>query len=316
MSAPIEAHLPPVTRDALEARLERLRAEVRDPRAGVFGPGSKVWEVNGEAASFLGAGRAALLQLAHPWVAQAIEDHSQTRDDPFGRFQRTFFHVFRMVYGDLDTALRSARAVHAVHQRIAGALPGGGSYRANDPHALLWVHATLWDTSVLCFEAVVRPLGDAEKERYYDETRRFAWLFGIPDEVLPPDWGAFRAWVAGMLEGDVLAVGPPAAEIGRFLFRPLVPGTGPLLRRYGELTAWWLPERLAEGFGLSRGGAAGRRRTDAFLRRTARAWRHLPRRVRYLPPYLDACRRVAGRRGRDPVGDALLRLWMGRARPL
>lgn len=305
-----------VTRDALEARLDRLRNEVRDPRAGLFGPESQVWAVNKEAVSFLGAGRAALLQLAHPWVATAIAQHSRTLDDPIGRFQRTFFHVFRMVYGDLETAIRSARAVHAIHERVAGTLADGSAYRANEPHALLWVHATLWDTSVLCYETVIRPLSEDEKERYYAETRRFAWLFGIPDDVLPPDWGAFQQYVRGMLAGDALAVTPAAANIGRQLFRPLVPGTGALMRRYGELTAQWLPERIAADFGLGRGDGAGRRRSGALLRRVAWIWPVLPRRLRYLPPYVEARRRVAGRRDRDRVGEALLRLWMGRARPL
>lgn len=305
-----------VTREALEARFERLRAELRDPRAGLFGPDSEVWKVNKEAVSFLGAGRAALLQLAHPWVATGIAQHSKTLDDPIGRFQRTFFHVFRMVYGDLETAIRSARAVHAIHERVNGKLADGSAYRANEPHALLWVHATLWDTSVLCYETVIRPLSADEKQRYYTETRRFAGLFGIQDELLPPDWEAFRGYVQGMLDGDTLVVTPPAAEIGRQLFRPLVPGTGPLLRRYGELTAQWLPERLAAGFGLGRGDGDARRRSDALVRRAGKVWPYLPRRLRYLPPYVEARRRVAGRRDRDRVGEALLRLWMGRARPL
>jgi uncharacterized protein (DUF2236 family) len=312
-----------VTGEDLEAGLARVRALVADPRGGVFGPGSMVWAVNKEAISFLGAGRAALLQLAHPWVARAIEQHSRTRDDPIGRFQRTFLHVFRMVYGDLETALGTARAVHAIHRRIAGELAepagpfaAGSAYCANAPHALLWVHATLWDTSVLCYEAVVRPLGPAEKARYYDETRRFAWLFGIPDAALPRDWPSFAAYCRSMLTSDVLTVTPEAARMASFLFRPLVPGTGPLLRRYAELTAWLLPERLAAGFGLERGGEAGRRRFERTLRGLARAWPHLPRRLRYLPPYVAARRRAAGRAGRDRLGELLARAWMGRATPL
>jgi uncharacterized protein (DUF2236 family) len=312
-----------VARADLELRLARLRAEVRDPRAGLFGPGSKLWEVNKHSIAFLGAGRAALLQLAHPWVAAAVDQHSRTRDDPFGRFQRTFFHVFRMVYGDLDTALRAGRAVHRIHERITGALPEaagpfaqGSAYRANDPDALLWVHATLWHTSVLCFESVVRPLAVAERRAYYAETRRFAALFGIPDEVLPPSWEDFDAYVEQMLGGDVLGVTEPARRIAQFLLEPLVPGTGPLLERYAEITAWLLPARLAEGFGLDRGGAAGRRRTDATLARLRRVWPHLPRRVRYLPPYVEARRRIAGRSGPDPVGDLLGRFFVGRARSL
>jgi uncharacterized protein (DUF2236 family) len=313
-----------VSREALELRLARLRREVRDPRAGLFGPGSVVWEVNKESVCFLGAGRAALLQLAHPWVAWAIEHHSRTRDDPFGRFQRTFFHVFRMVYGDLETALRAARAVHAIHSEVsgaigpaacaarAGAFPPGSAYFANEPEALLWVHATLWDTSILCYEAVVRPLSPEEKARYCDEIRRFAALFGIPDEIVPPDWASFQRYVQGMLGGDVLEVTPPAVEMGRFAMRPLLPGTGPLARRYAELTAWWLPPRLAEGFGLARGGERGRLRAEATLRRLARVWRRLPRRVRYLPAYVEARRRLAGRTDRDPVGELLSRVLIGR----
>jgi uncharacterized protein (DUF2236 family) len=308
-----------VTRDDLEAELARLRATVADPNAGLFGPGSKVWELERETICFLGAGRAALLQLAHPSVAWAIRHHSKTRDDPTGRFQRTFFHVFRMVFGDLDTVLRAARAVHAVHARIegaieqaAGAFPAGARYRANAPDALLWVHATLVHTVVLCYEAVIRELPLDEKNAYYEETKRFALLFGVRDRALPPDWPSFDAYVAGVLEGGTLAVTAPAAEMARFLFAPPFPGAGPLLRRYGELTAWLLPERLALDFGLDRGGERGRVRHEARLRRLRQLWPLLPDRLRYLPAYLEACRRVAGQPGRDPLGELLSRVLVGR----
>ena len=312
-----------VSREELEERLARVRALVRDPRAGLFGPGSKVWEVNKESISFLGGGRAALLQLAHPWVAFGIEQHSSTRDDPFGRFQRTFFQVFRMVYGDLDTAFRSARAVHAIHTRIegrldaaAGPFAAGSLYRANQVDALLWVHATLWDTSLLCFESVVRPLRIDEKRAYYEETKRFAYLFGIPDTVLPPTWEDFDRYVQQMLASDVLDVAPPAARMAAFLFQPLIPGTGAVMRGYAEITAWLLPERLAAGFGLERDGEAGRLRFEAKLRKLRRIWPHLPRRARYLPAYVEARRRIAGRTDKDPIGAALSRLFVGRAKPL
>jgi uncharacterized protein (DUF2236 family) len=307
-----------VTRADLEARIDRLRALCTDPRAGLFGPGSKVWEVNRHSISFLGGGRAALLQLAHPWVAWGVEQHSRTRDDPFGRFQRTFFHVFRMVYGDLDTAIAAARAVHRIHERITGEIGGaagpfaaGSRYAANQADALLWVHATLWDTSIRCFEAVVRPLSLDERRRYYDETRRFAWLFGIDDDVLPAMWDDFDAYVEGMLASEVLTVAEPAARMAGFLFQPPVRGSGPLMRRYAEITAWLLPERLADGFGLARGGDAGRRRVDATLARLRKAWPRLPERLRYLPAYVEARRRVEGRTGGDPVGALLQRLFVG-----
>ena len=67
---------------------------------------------------FLGAGRALLLQLAHPWVAAAIAEHSRTFDDPIGRFHRTFGVVFSMVFGSLDQAIAAARRLHRRHAAI------------------------------------------------------------------------------------------------------------------------------------------------------------------------------------------------------
>jgi uncharacterized protein (DUF2236 family) len=64
--------------EELAERLARVRALARDPCAGLFGPRSDVWEVNKESISLLGGERAALPQLAHPWVARGIEQHSST----------------------------------------------------------------------------------------------------------------------------------------------------------------------------------------------------------------------------------------------
>jgi uncharacterized protein (DUF2236 family) len=274
--------------------------------------------VNRHSIVFLGAGRAALLQLAHPAVAYAIERHSRTRDDPFGRFQRTFARVFAMVFGDLDSALGAARAVHAVHSAIEGEIPaeagppfGGARYHANDPEALLWVHATLFDTSLLVFELVAGRLPETERERYYAETLRFAALFGIPAEVLPPDRRRFEAYVAGMLEGDRLRVTPPAARMGRFVLRAPHPALAPLSAGYRLLTGYLLPERLAEGFGLSRGGEAGRQLYAAILALLRAGHPRWPRRLRYLPAYLEARRRLAGRTDPDWLGERFSRLLVG-----
>ena len=307
-----------VFRADLEARLAAVEALVRDPREGIFGPSSAVWPVNRESLVFLGAGRAALLQLAHPFVATGVDRHSRTRTDPLGRFQRTFAQVFGMVFGDLESAFRAARGVHAIHGRIRGELPdaagrhaAGTFYEANEPEALLWVHATLWDTSILCWEAIRGPLPEDIRERYYAETRRFGMLFGIPDDVLPESFAAFRAYMDRMLEGEALSVVPCAAEMARFLFQPRVPGTGPLMRWYARFTAGLLPARLARDFGLP---ASDPSRHQRDLRRLRAVFRRLPERLRYLPAYVEARRRLEGRTDRDYVGEALSRLLVGSAR--
>src|SRR5512147_1325745 len=107
-----------ISREEHEASLTALVRDIADPRDGILGPRSVAWQLGGDLAIFLGGGRAALLQLAHPMVAFAVEQHSRTRADIVGRFQRTFRNVFAMVFGELDDALAAARRVHNVHTRI------------------------------------------------------------------------------------------------------------------------------------------------------------------------------------------------------
>src|SRR5271169_662520 len=98
-----------------EALLATVAAQTADPSAGIFGPRSLSWQINRESALFLGAGRAALLQLAHPWVAAALAEHSSLRADPLARFHHTFRVVFTMVFGTLDQALAASRHLYRLH---------------------------------------------------------------------------------------------------------------------------------------------------------------------------------------------------------
>src|SRR5215207_10533073 len=95
-----------------ENTLDTVRAAAAGGDEGVFGPESLIWRVDREAAVFLGAGRALLLQLAHPWVAAGIAEHSTTLADPIGRFHRTFAIMFTLVFGSLDQACAVARRLH------------------------------------------------------------------------------------------------------------------------------------------------------------------------------------------------------------
>jgi uncharacterized protein (DUF2236 family) len=310
-----------VTRSELERRIAEVRAQVRDPRAGLYGPGSVSWKVNREAIVMLGGGRAALLQLAHPFVAHAIDQHSHTKSDPIGRFQRTFANVFAMVFGDLDHALVSARRVYDVHVHIhgpiretIGAYTEGQRYHANDPAALFWVQATLVDSALRMYELGVGPLTDAEKERYYAESLLFAKLFGIPDSALPPDFAAFRRYVDETMESGVLAVGRPALEMRRFLFQAPRRVHEPLAAWYRVFTAGLLTPRLRQGFELDFGP-----REEAIFRRSIpllrAAYRVAPRRFCHFPDYVEACRRVEGRPVHDAFGRFLEKIAMKAIEP-
>src|SRR5205807_8658491 len=111
-----------VAANDLEVALDRVRADAAGPVPGVFGPSSVTWQIDREAVVFLGAGRALLLQLAHPWVAAAIAEHSRTLADPIGRFHRTFEITLTMVFGSAGQAVAAARRLHQRHAGVCGTL--------------------------------------------------------------------------------------------------------------------------------------------------------------------------------------------------
>ena len=288
--------MPIVTSAELEESLEELRAQVIDPREGILGPRSIAWQLGADLGLFIGGGRAALLQLAHPMVAHAIDHHSRTRTDVVGRFQRTFRNVFAMIYGELDDAIVAARRVHAIHTRVHGTLreavgnwAAGTPYHANDADSLRWVHATLIDTTIVMRELLDGPLPIETKNAYMIELHRFGALFGIPRALLPASWDAHTAYMNEMIR-DRLVVAPCAREMARFLV-----GRGgdsqPVLGRIAEaVTHILLPPHLAEQFELR--GAP--RRTRAGLAGFAALYRRLPRRMVAIPAHEAAWRRLEG----------------------
>ena len=286
-----------VTRAALEASLATLQRQIEDPRAGILGPCSIAWRLGGDLATFLGGGRAALLQLAHPLVAYAIDQHSQTRADVAGRFQRTFRSVFAMVFGDLDAAFRAARKVHAIHAQIHGTIPeragswaAGTPYHANDAESLRWVHATLVDTILVVREQLGDPLPDAIKDGFVIEMNRFGALFGIPSSLLPESWLAHDSYMCAMFTSDRLAVAPCARAMAQFLIGRDGAPQPPLGRIAESVTALLLPAHLAAQFDLR----STPRRTRVGLRAFGLAYRRVPHVLRDLPARREALRRLAG----------------------
>ncbi|MCG8394085.1 MAG: oxygenase MpaB family protein [Pseudomonadales bacterium] len=196
------------------------------PRVGLYGPDSMMWKISGLAmpAGF-GAGRALLLQVAHPWVTAGIDQHSVVRDDPLGRARRTFYHILTMTYGSMPQVMASANQVRDIHEEIegkmtehAGAFEYGSEYRANEINAMIWVHATLWETLVYMYEDMEGELTEQEKEQFYEETKLFAMLFGIPESALPEDWDAFIEYNHAMWESPQLTVTDNAMQLKEDLF--------------------------------------------------------------------------------------------------
>jgi uncharacterized protein (DUF2236 family) len=301
----------------LERELDFARAAAAGPLEGIFGPRSMSWRVDREAAIFLGAGRALLLQLAHPWVAAAIEQHSQTFADPIARFHRTFGGIFTMVFGRLEQSLEAARRLHRRHatitgtmQEAAGPFPAGSFYCANSVPALRWVHATLTETALVAHALVLPALTQEERDRYYAESRVVAALFGIPQSSLPERWRCFSAYFEAMAQSDLLSV----TDSARAIAHRLLAGTNALLpvsASYRALTAKLLPARLRHAFALDY-GPAERRAAQNLLAWVRRLYPLLPARLRYVGPYLEAEQRLAGKVQPDFATRLSNQFWIGR----
>jgi len=311
--------LNPVTEADLERQLNDVRAATREPLVGLYGPNSIMWQIAREQVVFLGAGRALLLQLAHPWVSIGIREHSRTLTDPIDRFHRTFNVMFTLVFGSLDQALGTARRLHKRHAQVTGQLaedagpfPQGSPYWANEIAALRWVHATLVDTTLVAYELIYPALTEPQRERYYNESKLLARLFGIPEEHLPETWTDFAEYNAKMWDSDTLTVGTDACRIAEALLEGgalwlSAPGW------YRAITARLLPPRLREAFGL-RYGETERRRADRAIAWVRQVHPVLPDRLRCVGPYLEAKARLSGKRGPDFLTRIANRLWIGQPR--
>lgn len=267
---------------------------------GWFGPGSLVWQVWRERLLLLGGPAAVLLQLAHPLIAAGVAAHSSFRADPLRRLRAVLDTTLTVTFGDQQQALAAAARVGRIHQRVRGRLPvasgsfpAGSVYRASDPELALWVHATLVVVALDVVDQFVSSLSAEQRADYYQQSKPFAVLFGVTEQVLPARYPDFHAYVCRMLDGSQLAVDKPAQELAAAVLDGWlagVPHPPPAVTKL--LTAGLLPARLQEGFGL----AWGRREQDryAVLRGVIRAAApSLPPTLRYWPHYLVALRRVA-----------------------
>jgi uncharacterized protein (DUF2236 family) len=304
-----------VTAETLEIRLAALAEQAPGEGEGVFGPHSMRWRIDREAALFLGAGRALLLQLAHPWVAAAVARHSRALDDPIARFHGTFATVFAMVFGRLSEALAAARDLHRRHAVIRGHLGeavatdlAAAPYAANDRAALRWVHSTLVETALKAY-ALVQPLTREERDGYYAESCRFAGFFGLGLDQLPADFDAFSAYCDAMVKDGALAVGPQARNIATRLLAGADHRIAP--NWYRALTAELLPSPLVEAYGLPL-GARERQRSARALDLIRRVYPRLPERLRFVGPYHEARERLLGRRPSRLTRFAN-RCWIGRS---
>jgi uncharacterized protein (DUF2236 family) len=260
---------------------------------GLFGPDSMSWRIDREALLLAGGTCALLMQLAHPAVAAGVAQHSDFREDPFGRLRRSLTASYAVVFGSTPRAERAIRRINAIHRVVAGRIPETGQpYRALDPHLLLWVHATLVDTALRVYDRYVAPLSAPSAEAYHLEARQVALRLGIPAAALPATLADLRAEMARLLKGGEVQVTPTARLLAPSV---LYPGRLPprIVWDAAHLISFSvMPPSIRAGYGIpwSPSRERGMRRLASVSRRILPI---LPRGLRHVPQARSADRRLA-----------------------
>ena len=113
-------------------------------------------------------------------------------------------------------ARHAIEEMHRAHAGVHGAMPGGAAYHAHDPELRLWVLATLVDTVMVVEERYLGRFDDETRQRYYQESRQVAEVFGIAN--MPASLGAFRAYMDERI--DQIEVTDIARSLSRHALRP------------------------------------------------------------------------------------------------
>src|SRR5687768_16075755 len=244
---------------------------------GLFDDAAVIRRVAGEGLLLAGGGRATLLQVAHPCIAQGVVEHSDFAGRLLDRLRATMSYLYGVVFGTEAEARAVSRAVHAMHTKVVGV-----GYQANDPDLQVWVNATLYDTAMILYQRVLGPLSTADADTCYRQYSVLATAIGCPEQAWPANRAAFaRYWHHGV---ETIQVSDAGKEIATALLWPrglpvaLRPGIP--LNRF--VTIGLLPAPVRAGYGYP-WSARQQRRLDLGLALASAVYPRLPGRLRQVP---------------------------------
>ena len=192
---------------------------------GFFGPASVTWRLHSDLSVPVSGLRSLLLQALHPLAMAGVDQHSQWRDDPGGRFASTAAYVLTTTYGDRAAARAAAARVRKIHDWVTGTDPvTGKAYAANDPALLIWVHAAMVDSGLAAAAAFGTALTPAEQDQYVAEMTAVAELVGVPaasfaDGGAPASVAELNAYLEAVRPS--LATSKSTADTAAYLLNPL-----------------------------------------------------------------------------------------------
>jgi len=160
--------------------------------AGRLGPDSLTWRLFGDRRSVLLVLRTGILQAMHPAIAAALAEHSDVFENPWGRLLRSGPEILQTVYGR-DSAAAGTR-IRDYHRQVRGTAADGRRYRALDPQAYFWAHATFFESQIATAEHFGEPLSTSEKSQLYAESLEWYRRYGVTTRAAPGDYSSFQAY--------------------------------------------------------------------------------------------------------------------------
>ncbi len=253
-----------------------------------------MWQINHQKCGLFFGPAAAILQIAHPRIAQGVAEHSDFRNDTMGRLRRTLSATNGIAFGTVAEAEQIKERLHKVHGQVRGetadGMNGRNSYSAFEPDLLLWVLATLVMASVSGWEMVYGTLPPDRRENFYRDMLRFGTYFGVRQSDCPRDWREFSDYYNEMIHGNELASHPLCAEVCGHIVHPRSTfGTRLLGHGLRFMIVETFPAELREKMGL-RSTPMTKLKMYA-LRRTAPHW--FPRLAESRRLYPEAAQRFA-----------------------
>jgi uncharacterized protein (DUF2236 family) len=176
-----------------------------------FAEDRPIRRVHADATMFVGGLRALLLQSMHPLAMAGVAGHSDYRNDPWGRLQRTSYFLAVKTFGTAIDAEQAVKRVRAVHQRVNGTTADGRSYSASDPHLLRWVHLAEVDSFLAAYQRYAsEPLDAGERDGYVADAAVVARALGVIDpptteSELADELARFRPELHGTAEARTAA---------------------------------------------------------------------------------------------------------------
>lgn len=185
---------------------------------------SEMWRINHQRCGLIFGPAAAILQIAHPRIAQGVADHSQFHSDSLGRLRRTLASTNRIAFGTVEEAEAVRQRIGGVHRGIRGKISPGMTgcprYSAFEPDLLLWVLATLIVAALRGYEMVYGALPENRREQFYREMKQFGTYFGLEETRVPVDLSSFETYYSSVIRGDLLASHPLCAELAQSIACP------------------------------------------------------------------------------------------------